>query len=147
MIAHSNQTAIVSKKESGFLSVEIVEGFSVDMELVEMETVMCNQITLDIDPPNVKKKLHHALKILSRYPIGSPFIYGYPYGGTIQVNSSPSGHGYHVISWSKRGVPPKQLKELRILCGDDRMRVRLDSKSGRMTQVLFCHKKREEVFI
>ena len=105
------------------------------------QKTLCNQITIDIDPPNIEKKKNHAVKILKTYPIKDPFRYGHHYGGEIQVVRSPSGKGYHIIAWNRYGVPPKNLKELRRLCGDDKMRIYLDDQGHRQKQVLFGIKR------
>ena len=58
----------------------------------------------------------------------------------LTVRMSSSRKGIHVIAWSKKGVSLKKLLKLRCKAGDDRIRCRLDSCSGRQIQVLFTKK-------
>lgn len=56
-------------------------------------------------------------------------------------NISASKRGMHVIAWHNEGFPKKKLLELRMLLGDDKMRIFLDSKTGRHINVLFDKKQ------
>ena len=90
------------------------------------------RITADIDPPDVEKKLKHCLEMFKKYGFNKD----------IEVRTSPSGKGKHVVAWSDVGLPEHELLLLRRIAGDDPMRVYLDSKPGRMKQVLFSNKRR-----
>lgn len=93
------------------------------------------RITIDIDPPAVKTKTSKALILLKRYGFNKD----------IEVRISPSGKGRHVVAWSETGLPIHELMMLRRICGDDPVRIYLDTKSFRhnirQRQVLFSTKK------
>ena len=94
-----------------------------------------HRITIDIDPPAVKTKTKKALKLLKRYGFTKD----------TEVRVSPGGKGRHLISWSETGLPVHELMMLRRICGDDPVRIYLDTKSyqhrSRQRQVLFTTKK------
>lgn len=93
------------------------------------------RITIDIDPPAVKTKTSKALKLLKRYGFDKD----------VEQRVSPGGHGVHLVAWSETGLPVHELMLLRRICGDDPIRIYLDTKSfrhkQRMKQVLFSTKK------
>lgn len=93
-----------------------------------------NRCTIDIDPPYVRKKVAHALKMLKKYGFNKD----------IEVRVSPGRHGRHIVAWSNTGLPEHELLLLRRVAGDDRTRIYLDSKPFRARQVLFTKKRRIE---
>jgi hypothetical protein len=93
------------------------------------------RITIDIDPPYVKRKVKKALILLGRYGFNKD----------VDVRVSPGGHGRHIICWSETGLLAHELIMLRRIAGDDPVRIYLDTKTyqhrARMRQVLFTTKK------
>lgn len=97
--------------------------------------ILGTRITVDIDPPYVKRKVKKALLLLERYGFNKD----------AEVRVSPGGHGRHIIAWSETGLPSHELIMLRRIAGDDPIRIYLDQKTyqhrGRQKQVLFTTKK------
>jgi hypothetical protein len=91
------------------------------------------RITIDLDSRNIKD-LINCLKTLKKYHFNKE----------LTVRLSPSGHGFHVIAWSDKGVPLKKLLKIRRKAGDDNIRTMLDAKSNRMINVLFTSKKKNK---
>jgi hypothetical protein len=73
-------------------------------------------------------------------------LFGYQYETTVRI--SPSGHGRHVVAWSKqyKGLHRTSLYLVRILALDDRYRVFKD-KQDRMIQLLWDEKRPISEFI
>lgn len=94
---------------------------------------MINRITVDLDTRNIKD-LVRCLKTLKKYHFDKE----------LTVKLSPSGHGFHVIAWSDKGVPLQKLLKIRRKAGDDSIRIMLDAKSNRMINVLFTSKKKNK---
>ena len=107
------------------------------------------RITIDIDPAegltgdeaikDVEQKKQKALKLLSQYPVCSPFC------KNVEVRRSPSGRGYHIIAWSDRGLFERELNLLRKIAGDDQMRIYLDEMGERQQEVLFTIKEKVKI--
>lgn len=91
------------------------------------------RITCDMDTRDIKL-LIRCLKVFKRY--------GFTKELTVKLSSSR--RGFHVISWSDKGVPLKKLLKIRKKAGDDNMRCFLDSRSTRMKQVLFDTKTKNK---
>lgn len=94
---------------------------------------LINRITCDLDTRNINS-LIRCLKVFKRY--------GFTKELTVKLSSSR--HGFHVISWSDKGVSLKKLLKIRKKAGDDNMRCFLDSRSTRMKQVLFDTKTKSK---
>lgn len=93
------------------------------------------RITCDIDT----KDINDLIKCLKTFK-------KYHFSKDLQVKSSPSNKGFHIISWcdKSKGVTLKKLLKIRKKAGDDNIRCMLDSKSHRMIQVLFSEKKKQK---
>jgi len=113
-------------------------------------TIRGRRISIDLDPDetlsaekrekDLEKKKQKALKLLSTYPICSPF------NQQVEVRNSPSGRGLHIIAWSTRGLFERELFLLRKIAGDDAMRIYLDEYGGgRMKEVLFTMKEKVKI--
>jgi hypothetical protein len=89
--------------------------------------------TCDLDTRNITD-LIRCLKTLKKYRFNKE----------LTVKPSSSGHGFHVIAWSDKGVPLKKLLKIRKKAGDDNIRIMLDGKSNRMINVLFTSKKKQK---
>jgi hypothetical protein len=89
------------------------------------------RITIDIDNRDINQMIK-CLKTLKKYYFDKE----------LTIKQSPSGRGYHIISWSDKGVTLKKLLKIRGKSGDDKIRIKLDGKTGRQIQVLFTEKKK-----
>jgi len=99
----------------------------------EMNKTKITRITCDIDTKNINDILK-CLKTFKKYHFDKE----------LQIKQSPSNKGFHVISWSEKGVTLKKLLKIRKKAGDDRIRCMLDSKTHRMINVLFTSKRKQK---
>lgn len=82
-------------------------------------TIRGRRITIDIDrkendtDKTLEAKKQKALELIKTYPVGAPF------DQNIEIRTSPSGEGYHLIGWSTRGLFERELHLLRKIAGDD----------------------------
>ena len=93
---------------------------------------MIRRITVDLDTLD-ESELSHALKVLEK----NGFI------EKIQFEISPSGKGWHIVAWHKKGVTKEKLLTLRAAAGDDATRIKLDAIAGRQINVLFDWKQKK----
>ena len=98
------------------------------------EETKINRITIDIDDKKIESLLK-CLKTLKRYGFTKK----------VSIHESPSGTGFHVISWSATGVTKKKLLKIRRKAGDDKIRCDLDERSGRQINVLFTKKTKTDL--
>lgn len=87
------------------------------------------RITVDIDILD-EYEVANALKVLKENGFNKK----------ITVKLSPSGKGYHIIAWSDKGVPLRELLKIREEAGDDPARIWFDSMACREINVLFDNK-------
>ena len=97
---------------------------------------LITRVTCDLDTQQIDD-LIRCLKTFKKYHFSKD----------LQVNTSPSGRGFHVISWSDKGVTLEKLLKIRHKAGDDRTRISLDSwgSGQRMINVLFTGKKKRKL--
>lgn len=94
------------------------------------------QITIDMDTRELNILLK-CLKTLKRYGFTED----------LYIGLSPSGKGYHIISWHKTGVSKEKMMKIRKKAGDDKIRIMLDNRTGRQSDVLFSRKIKKKVII
>lgn len=94
-----------------------------------------SRATVDLDTKD-KKAIEHSIKTLKAFGFTED----------IEVKQS-SQKGFHIIAWTKEGVPKYRLLLARRLAGDDFRRIILDSKSKRIINVLFDHKTKKVIEI
>ena len=97
---------------------------------------LITRITCDLDTQQIGD-LIRCLKTFKKYRFSKD----------LQINSSPSGRGFHVISWSDKGVTLEKLLKIRKKAKDDLTRISLDSwgSGQRMINVLFTGKKKRKL--
>jgi len=91
------------------------------------------RITVDLDTREIKPLLR-CLRVLRHHGFVKE----------LTVHNSPSGKGFHVSAWAKKGVPLNKLLKIRRKAGDDAIRIMLDSKANRMINVLFTNKTKNK---
>jgi len=91
---------------------------------------MYRRITVDIDILD-EYEVANALKVLKENGFDKK----------ITLRLSPSGKGYHIIAWSDKGVPLRELLKIREQAGDDPARIWFDSMTHREINVLFDNKR------
>ena len=107
------------------------------IECKNKTTKKIKRITIDLDTRDINQ-LIKCLKTLKKYKFNKD----------LQVKISPSGRGFHIISWADtKGVTLKKLIKIRRKAGDDKTRCDLDTwgSGQRMINVLFTGKKRKNL--
>lgn len=98
--------------------------------MADVNDKLIGRITCDIDTRDFRAIIR-CLKVFRRYGFTKHLL----------VKDSPSKTGYHVVCWNEdAGFPKEKLIKIRLKAGDDKMRCRLDSRTGRQIQVLFTRK-------
>jgi len=92
------------------------------------------RITCDLDTLD-EAEVAYILRIFAEYG----------FRDKVSVSLSPSGKGYHIIAWNKKGVSKRKLLKIRKIAGDDETRIKLDSMAKRQINVLFDSKKKRMV--
>jgi len=104
------------------------------MEEKRIEYGLIRRITVDLDTRD-ENSLKKCLDVLKKYGFTKD----------LEVRTSPSGNGYHIIAWSDKGYTLEELLKIRKEAGDDDCRVFIDGLGNRLIQVLFTRKNKRTV--